>query len=159
MKRFHVHVGVANLDQSIAFYSSLFGTEPTTTKADYAKWILEDPRVNFAISSKAGVNLGVEHLGIQAENADELSDIYAKLQASGRPVLNEGEAQCCYAQSSKNWVTDPDGVIWEAFHSHGELTSYGEKLDINAIQAHAEKRGAPYCAPKTELPASAPGCG
>lgn len=149
MKRFHVHVGVSDLGQSIAFYSQLFGQSPSVAKPDYAKWMLDDPRVNFAISSKAGVELGVEHLGIQAENPDELADVYSKLQASGRPVLDEGEAQCCYAQSTKNWVTDPDGVIWEAFHSHGEMTNYGDKLDIEAIKENAEKGVAPCCTPNT----------
>jgi catechol 2,3-dioxygenase-like lactoylglutathione lyase family enzyme len=133
MKRFHVHVGVADLNQSIAFYSGLFGAEPSVKKPEYAKWMLDDPRVNFAISTKTGDKLGIEHLGIQAENAQELGDVYAKLQASGRPVLDEGEAQCCYAQSTKNWVTDPDGVIWEAFHSHGELTDYGNAPNLAAL--------------------------
>jgi catechol 2,3-dioxygenase-like lactoylglutathione lyase family enzyme len=149
MKRFHVHVGVSDLDHSIAFYSGLFGAEPSVTKPDYAKWMLDDPRVNFAISSKAGVDLGVEHLGIQAEDPAELADVYSKLQASGRPVLDEGEAQCCYAQSTKNWVTDPDGIIWEAFHSHGEMTNYGDKLDIAAVKANAAPAVAPCCTPNS----------
>jgi catechol 2,3-dioxygenase-like lactoylglutathione lyase family enzyme len=148
MKRFHVHTGVADLDSSIAFYSDLFGAAPNVAKPDYAKWMLDDPRVNFAISSKPGMAHGIEHLGIEAESPEELADIYDKLERSGRPVFDEGEAKCCYAKSTKNWVADPDGVIWEAFHTHGDLTSYGEKLDTDAIIAAA-----------TAKPAQAPRCG
>ena len=169
MKRFHVHVGVENLNQSIAFYSGLFGAEPSVTKPDYAKWMLDDPRVNFAISAGEKVTPGIEHLGIQAESPDELGEIYDRLQSAGRPVFDEGETQCCYAQSTKNWVTDPDGVIWEAFHSHGESTDYGDKIDIAAIARSDNAADGQCCTPqiaqtvhnvpKSDIAASAACCG
>ena len=115
MKRLHVHVGVKDLDQSIRFYSTLFGADPTVTKDDYAKWMLDDPRVNFAISSNHHAAKGIEHLGIQAENNDELAEVYGRLKAADRPVLEEGASTCCYAKSEKSWISDPDGIVWEAF--------------------------------------------
>jgi len=136
MKRMHLHVGVADLDASISFYTGLFGTEPTVAKADYAKWMLEDPRVNFAISSKHDAVKGIEHIGIQSETPEELGEVYARLEAAGRPVLEEGATTCCYAKSEKSWITDPDGVVWEAFLTNGEATVYGDKLQVaNAHQA------------------------
>ena len=125
MKRLHVHVGVSDLDRSIGFYSALFDAEPTVVKDDYAKWMLDDPRVNFAISSGNHARTGIEHLGIQAENADELSQVYGRLKAADRPVYDEGATTCCYARSEKSWIADPDGVVWEAFHTNGEATVYG----------------------------------
>ena len=140
MKRMHVHVGVENLDRSIDFYSTLFDTRPMVVKSDYAKWMLEDPRVNFAISSGRHAAGGVEHLGIQVEDGAELSEVYGRLKSAGRPVLEEGETTCCYARSEKSWVTDPDGVIWETFHTTGEATVYGDSptLDILAAPASTE---------------------
>ena len=135
MKRMHLHVGVTDLDTSIAFYTGLFGAEPTVAKSDYAKWMLDDPRVNFAISSKDHTEKGIEHIGIQAETLDELGEIYGRLKAAGRPVLEEGSTTCCYAQSDKNWITDPDGVVWEAFLTNGEATVYGDKMQV--ANAHA----------------------
>ena len=111
MKRLHVHVGVEDLDRSIGFYSTLFGARPTVVKPDYAKWMLDDPRVNFAISSGRDTPRGIEHLGIQVEDGAELSEVYGRLKVAGRPVLEEGRTTCCYAQSEKSWVSDPDGVI------------------------------------------------
>lgn len=134
MKRLHVHVGVADLDQSIGFYSTLFGAKPTVTKPDYAKWMLEDPRVNFAISA-ANEYKGVEHLGIQVDDQAELGEVYGRLKVADRPVAEEGCTTCCYAKSEKSWVSDPDGVLWEAFHTTGESTVYGENLDLTAITA------------------------
>ena len=125
MKRLHLHVGVGDLDASIAFYSALFDAEPSVAKSDYAKWMLDDPRVNFAISTGQHMQTGISHLGIQAETADELSDVYARLEKAGRPVLEEGETTCCYAQSEKSWVADPDGIAWETFLTHGAATHYG----------------------------------
>ncbi len=154
MKRFHVHVGVSDLDQSIAFYSSLFGAEPGVTKPDYAKWMLDDPRVNFAISSEHHATKGIEHLGIQAENEGELADVFRRLQAAGRPVLEEGVTTCCYAKSEKSWISDPDGVVWEAFHTNGEATIYGDSAPIDAVSANAAVSAC--CAPA--LP-STKGCG
>ena len=126
MKRFHVHVAVEDLERSIHFYSGLFGAPPSVTKPDYAKWMLDDPRVNFAISMR-GAKPGVEHLGIQAEDKAELAEVFGRLESAGGPVLAEGETSCCYAKSEKNWVTDPQGVPWEAFLTVGESTTYGKE--------------------------------
>lgn len=155
MKRLHVHVGVDNLDQSIAFYSSLFGNEPSVTKSDYAKWMLEDPRVNFAISCKEGAAKGVEHLGIQVEDGAELADVYGRLKVAGGPVLEEGATTCCYAKSEKSWITDPDGVVWEAFLTHGESTVYGDSPDLEQL-ASDNAAATACCAPKVE--ATPKGC-
>jgi catechol 2,3-dioxygenase-like lactoylglutathione lyase family enzyme len=126
MKRLHVHVGVNDLANSLRFYSSLFGTPPTVVKDDYAKWMLEDPRVNFAISSGNHARKGIEHLGIQVESTEELSEVYGRLKSADRPVLEEGQTTCCYSKSEKSWISDPDGVVWEAFLTNGEATTYGE---------------------------------
>ena len=133
MKRLHLHVGVSDLDGSIAFYSTLFGAAPTTQKADYAKWMLDDPRVNFAISSGHHAARGIEHLGIQAESTEELSEVYGRLKAADRPVLEEGQTTCCYAKSEKSWVADPDGVVWEAFFTNGEATTYGDSPALGTL--------------------------
>jgi catechol 2,3-dioxygenase-like lactoylglutathione lyase family enzyme len=133
MKRFHVHVGVEDLDVSIAFYSGLFGSAPTVAKPDYAKWMLDDPRVNFAISQKDGAGKGVEHLGFQVEDAAELAEVYGRLKTANAPVLEEGATTCCYAKSEKSWIADPDGVVWEAFLTNGESTVYGDGPDLAAI--------------------------
>ena len=154
MKRMHVHVGVKNLDQSIAFYSTLFGAEPTVTKADYAKWMLEDPCVNFAISSGHHAVKGIEHLGIQVENTDELAEVYGRLQTADRPVLEEGATTCCYAKSEKSWISDPDGVVWETFLTNSEATIYGDKTDLTAASLHASNDTC--CAPA--MPAATPSC-
>jgi len=118
MKRFHVHVGVNDLEQSIRFYAGLFGTEPTVRKDDYAKWMIDDPRVNFAISRRSGGKPGVNHLGLQAESPEELSAIRAGFAAAdSSSLVDEPNAHCCYATSDKHWVTDPQGLAWEAFHT------------------------------------------
>lgn len=147
MKRFHVHVGVKDLDQSIGFYSTLFGAEPTVIKHDYAKWMLDDPRVNFAISAGHHAVKGIEHLGIQVDTTEELQQVYGNLEKAGRPVLEEGATTCCYAKSEKSWISDPDGVVWEAFHTSGEATHYGESpaLDAASINAAAGQCCAPSC--------------
>lgn len=139
MKRLHVHVGVADLDQSIQFYSTLFAAEPTVIKSDYAKWMLEDPRVNFAISSGQHAAKGIEHLGIQVESPDELADVYGRLQAADAPVLEEGATTCCYAKSEKSWIADPDGVVWEAFFTNGEATVYGDSPTLSALSTNASE--------------------
>ena len=136
MKRLHVHVGVNDLKQSIGFYSTLFGAQPTVVKHDYAKWMLDDPRVNFAISSGNHAAKGIEHLGIQAESADELAEVYGRLKSADRPVLEEGATTCCYAKSEKSWISDPDGVVWEAFYTNGEATVYGESPELTALSAN-----------------------
>jgi hypothetical protein len=109
MKRFHVHVAVGNLKQSIGFYSALFAAEPSVIKADYAKWMLDDPRVNFAISTR-GRQPGLDHLGIQAETSDELREIYSRLRKADGPVVEQGQTSCCYAKSEKSWIDDPAGI-------------------------------------------------
>lgn len=133
MKRLHVHVAVEDLARSIRFYSTLFGSEPIAVKDDYAKWMLEDPRVNFAISSGADERSGIEHLGIQVESTDELAQVYGRLKAADRPVLEEGKTTCCYARSEKSWIADPDGVIWEAFLTTGEATLYGDSPELGTL--------------------------
>ena len=123
MNRFHVHLNVANLDASIRFYSELFATQPAVRKDDYAKWMLEDPRVNFAIST-VGRAPGIDHLGIQVDSAEELRSLGERLDAAGGSVVPEDATVCCYAKSDKLWTEDPQGVRWESFHTHGEATSY-----------------------------------
>jgi catechol 2,3-dioxygenase-like lactoylglutathione lyase family enzyme len=125
MKRLHVHVAVERLDQSVGFYSTLFGASPTVLKADYAKWMLDDPRVNFAISQR-GVATGLDHLGIQVESDEELRVLAGRLKAAGETTRDQESAACCYAQSNKSWVNDPSGVRWETFFTFGEATAYGE---------------------------------
>ena len=134
MKRFHVHVAVEDLAQSVQFYSTLFAAEPTVRESDYAKWMLEDPRVNFAIS-KRGANAGVQHLGIQVEDAAELAQAYDRLKRADRPVLDEGMTTCCYARSEKQWIADPQGVAWETFLTHGRSTVYGADGAVAALAA------------------------
>ncbi len=124
MKRFHVHVGVADLDASIRFYSTLFAAEPDVRKPDYAKWMLDNPRVNFAISRGRGA-VGIHHLGIQAEDRAELGEVYDRLERANRPTLKEGKTACCYAKSDKSWITDPQGVSWETFLTFGDGTHNG----------------------------------
>jgi len=125
MKRMHVHVAVENLQQSIGFYSALFDAQPVVIKPDYAKWILDDPRVNFAISTR-GRGPGLDHLGIQVENKTELNDVYARLREAGGTIIEQGETTCCYAKSEKSWIDDPSGIAWETFHTTGESTDYGD---------------------------------
>ena len=126
MKRLHVHVAVDELARSVRFYSMLFGTEPTVLKPDYAKWMLDDPRVNLAISER-GAKPGLEHLGIQVEDADELGEVYGRLRAADAPVFEEGSTACCYARSEKAWISDPSGIAWETFLTTGEHTTYGDE--------------------------------
>ncbi len=123
MKRFHVHVAVSNLDQSIQFYSTLFGQPPTVKHDDYAKWMLDDPRINFAISHRSQVT-GIEHLGLQAEAPEELTALTARLRDANVAVQDETATTCCYAQSDKGWVHDPDGIAWESFYTFGSATTY-----------------------------------
>jgi catechol 2,3-dioxygenase-like lactoylglutathione lyase family enzyme len=147
MKRLHVHVSVSDLDQSIRFYSTLFAVEPTVKKPDYAKWMLEDPRVNFAISTHSGRAPGVDHLGIQVEDGDELQVVFGRLNEAEGPVLEVGKTTCCYAKSEKNWITDPAGVPWEAFLTTGESTVYGTSARRAQVSAPASEGGA-CCGPK-----------
>jgi len=133
MKRMHVHVGVDDLDRSIRFYSTLFAAEPAVVKDDYAKWMLDDPRVNFAISAGKHDRKGIEHLGIQVESADELGEVYGRLKAADAPVLEEGRTTCCYAKSEKSWIADPDGIVWETFLTDGEATTYGASPALGTL--------------------------
>lgn len=133
MKRLHVHVGVDDLAKSIGFYSTLFAAEPAVVKEDYAKWMLDDPRVNFAISAGNHAKKGIEHLGVQTESTDELAEVYGRLKAADGPVLEEGQTTCCYAKSEKSWISDPDGVVWEAFFTNGEATTYGESPVLGTL--------------------------
>ena len=130
MKRLHVHVSVDDLAQSIRFYSTLFAAEPTVVKDDYAKWMLDDPRANFAISTRAGnrpgIVAGISHLGIQVEDEGELTEVYDRLSRADRPIVEAKGTTCCYAQSDKQWIADPQGVPWETFFTYGEATVYGE---------------------------------
>jgi len=142
MKRLHLHLSVEDLDQSIRFYSALFAAEPAVRKPDYAKWLLDDPRVNLAISTR-GKTPGLDHLGIQVETPAELQEVYGRLRAADRPVLEEGATTCCYAKSEKAWIADPDGVAWETFHTTGESTVYGDGVDLGVVRV---KQGA-CCAP------------
>jgi catechol 2,3-dioxygenase-like lactoylglutathione lyase family enzyme len=136
MKRLHVHVGVDDIATSARFYSTLFGSEPTVTRPDYVKWMLDDPRVNFAISTRSGTS-GLDHLGIQVETEEELNAVYDRLKQADRPVLDEGATTCCYAKSRKSWITDPQGVSWETFLTTGDSTVYGDSVDLGPIRVAA----------------------
>ena len=133
MNRLHVHVGVSDLESSVRFYSTLFAVEPTVLKHDYAKWMLDDPRVNFAISTGQERGTGVRHLGIQAATLEDLDAVYGRLEEAERPVLEEGRTTCCYAKSEKSWIADPDGVVWEAFFTDGEATTYGDSPELGTL--------------------------
>jgi catechol 2,3-dioxygenase-like lactoylglutathione lyase family enzyme len=141
MKRFHVHVAVPDLASSIRFYSTLFGAEPSVTKDDYAKWMLEDPRVNFAVSQR-GADIGVNHLGFQVDSGEELEALHTQLEAADRGVVAETGANCCYAKSDKYWVKDPAGIAWESFHTLGSIPLFGG-TDVEQDGANA------CCAPIT----------
>lgn len=145
MKRLHVHISVHDLGESVRFYSQLFAAEPAVRKDDYAKWMLEDPRVNFAISQRDG-RPGVQHLGIQVEDRAELAEVYERLRCAEGPVIEEGETTCCCARSEKSWIDDPQGVQWETFLTTGESAVYG----WDEIRPESEKLaeaacGAPSC--------------
>lgn len=160
MKRFHVHMHVNDLDKNIAFYSALFNQLPTRTEGDYAKWMLEDPPVNFAISTR-GTSTGLDHLGFQVSSADELGALKAQAQAADMALLDEGETTCCYARSDKYWITDPQGVAWEQFHTLGNIPVFNEATAPTATAccapAPAATSASACCSPGT-APASAAGC-
>jgi catechol 2,3-dioxygenase-like lactoylglutathione lyase family enzyme len=144
MKRMHVHVSVEDLQSSIGFYSALFAAEPAVVKPDYAKWMLEDPRVNFAISTR-GRQPGLDHLGIQVESKDELHEVYARLRKAGSEIIEQGETACCYAKSEKSWIDDPAGIAWETFHTTGESIDYGNGTGERVARVAGEKA---CCVPK-----------
>ena len=144
MKRFHVHTHVENLQASIAFYSKLFGAEPTRIEFDYAKWMLEDPRVNFAISTR-GSKPGIDHLGFQTDTEEELVELKARAGAADMALLDEGATTCCYAKSEKHWITDPQGIAWEHFHTLGDIPVFSERKGVTASPA---KEASACCAPR-----------
>jgi len=131
MKRLHVNISVSDLESSVGFYNSLFDAEPTVLKEDYAKWMLDDPRVNFAITTR-GERKGLDHLGIQVENDEELGEVYSRLKTAGAPMIEEGATTCCYANSEKSWIFDPDSIAWETFLTLGESPVYGTDMVKNA---------------------------
>jgi catechol 2,3-dioxygenase-like lactoylglutathione lyase family enzyme len=143
MKRFHVHVHVDDLSKSIAFYSKLFAAEPTRVEGDYAKWMLDDPRINFAISTR-GCAVGVDHLGFQVDDASELAELKARAEAADMALLDERETTCCYVRSDKHWITDPQGIAWEHFHSLGNIPVFSEDNKENAATEDSA-----CCAPRT----------
>ena len=146
MKRFHAHLHVDDLSQSIAFYSKLFAAAPTRVEADYAKWMLEDPRVNFAISTR-GAKPGLDHFGLQTDDAAELAELKARAEAADMALLDEGNTTCCYARSEKHWVTDPQGIAWEHFHTLGDIPVFNEAAPSSAPGA--------CCTPSAAAPAPA----
>lgn len=146
MKRFHVHLNVAHIENSVKFYNQLFGATPSVHKSDYAKWMLDDPRVNFAISSRPAA-LGIDHLGLQAENAAELNEIGARLQAADSVVLAEAGTTCCYARSDKFWAEDPQGLRWESFHTHADATTYYSPEALATTAPNKATSGAACCGP------------
>ncbi len=136
MKRFHVHAHVEDLKASIDFYSKMFAAAPTRVEADYAKWMLEDPRINFAISTRGG-KPGIDHLGLQVDDAGELGELKARAQAADMTLLDEGETTCCYARSDKHWITDPQGIAWEQFHTLDSIPVFSETPRTSADAAAA----------------------
>ncbi len=128
MKRFHIHVGVKSIEESVQFYSTLFGQKPTKLKEDYAKWMLEDPRLNFAISTRTNTK-GVDHVGIQVETPTELTEITDRLKQADLGVYDEGETTCCYAESNKAWVEDPSGVAWETYQNMGDAEIFSKSVE------------------------------
>jgi hypothetical protein len=153
MKRLHVHVSVDDLSQSIRFYSTLFAAGPTVVKPDYAKWMLDDPRVNFAISKLDGRTAGISHLGIQAEDETELAEVYDRLSRAERPIVEAKGTSCCYARSDKQWIADPQGVPWETFFTYGEATVYGEG---SLAELNEANQRAVCCEPSFAEPAADP---
>lgn len=152
MKRLHVHVAVQDIPQSIGFYSALFAAQPSVVKPDYAKWMLDDPRVNFAISTR-GREPGLDHLGIQVEDQTELKDVYGRLRDAGADIFEQGQTACCYANSEKSWIEDPAGISWETFLTTGESAVYGDGSGEHAPRIAHEKQDS-CCSPKAAAPAS-----
>jgi hypothetical protein len=153
MNRFHVHLHVEDLGKSIGFYSKLFAAEPTRIEADYAKWMLEDPRINFAISTR-GTTPGIDHLGFQTDSAEELGALKARAEAADMALLDSGETTCCYARSDKHWITDPQGIAWEQFHTLGNIALFNE-----ALPAPASTSGSCCAPPVSAVAAPTATCG
>jgi catechol 2,3-dioxygenase-like lactoylglutathione lyase family enzyme len=150
MKRFHVHISVEDLDANVQFYSTAFGAAPTVLKPDYAKWMVDDPRINFVIS-KRGLKPGIDHLGIQVESGAELASLREQVAAAEIPALDQTNTVCCYARSDKYWITDPQGVAWETFHTLDSVPVYGESLQVRQTACCSP-------APKTSQPANSSTC-
>ena len=154
MKRMHVHVSVADIPNAIQFYSALFESQPTVIKPDYAKWMLDEPRVNFAVSTR-GRQPGLDHLGIQVENRDELREVYVRLQQAGGDIIEQGQTSCYYAKSEKSWIDDPAGISWETFLTTGESTDYGDGTGERVARVAHEKA---CCEPQVTAAVAACGC-
>jgi catechol 2,3-dioxygenase-like lactoylglutathione lyase family enzyme len=150
MKRLHIHVGVENIEESVRFYSALFGAEPVKTKADYAKWLLDDPHVNFAISTRANVK-GIDHLGIQVDDETELTALRGRIEAANLPAIDEGETVCCYAKSDKSWVQDPAGIAWEAYRTMEDAEMFsGKAASGESACCTPQTIGTPNCCEPSE---------
>lgn len=159
MKRMHIHVGVKNIEESVRFYNALFGAEPAKLKPDYAKWMLEDPHLNFAISTRAK-KPGLDHMGLQVDDAGELNALRDQMSAANISTHSDGETTCCYAKSEKSWVEDPNGIAWEAYHTMEDAQIYsGNDAVSEAACCVPETLQGVCCAPKPELAADAPCCG
>ena len=160
MKRLHIHVGVKDLSDSVRFYNALFGAEPVKLESDYAKWMLDDPLVNFAISTRAE-KTGVDHMGIQVDNADELGVLREHMSKANISTHSEGETTCCYARSEKSWVEDPNGIAWEAYHTMADAQVYhgaDDAQEASVACCTPETTQGTCCAPKPELAADAACC-
>ena len=155
MKRMHIHVGVESLDQSIKFYSALFGEQPVKAKTDYAKWMLDDPRINFAISTRSGT-AGVDHLGLQVDQEGELQELRERLKSADISVFDQGETVCCYARSDKSWVEDPSGIAWEAYKTMEDVQLFSASASPEEkVCCTPETKGQPDCSEPSE---KAAGC-
>jgi catechol 2,3-dioxygenase-like lactoylglutathione lyase family enzyme len=155
MKRFHVHIAVDDLEANIRFYSTVFGTPPTVSKPDYAKWMIEEPRINFAISNR-GAKTGLDHLGFQVDSNEELGELRQKVADAEIAALDQPQSECCYARSDKYWITDPQGIAWETYHTLGEVEVYGVDMPKATKAADAAAKKAPCCAPKANVANAAP---
>ena len=157
MKRFHLHLHVDNLAASVGFYSKLFAAPPTRVEADYAKWMLEDPRINFAISTR-GAQAGIDHLGFQTDSTEELAELKARASAADMALLDEGQTTCCYARSDKHWVTDPQGIAWEHFHTLENIPVFSEAPMGNQASACCAGDSPTAKAQAAAAPAAVGGC-
>ena len=150
MKRLHIHIGVENIEQALPFYTTLFGADPVKTKPDYAKWLLDDPCVNFAISTRPSKK-GVDHLGIQVDGNGELDEVRGRIKSAGLPAFDEGETVCCYAKSDKTWVQDPAGVAWETYRTMEDAEIYGKNpVMSDSACCTPETKGTPNCCEPSE---------
>ncbi|SCY29487.1 Glyoxalase/Bleomycin resistance protein/Dioxygenase superfamily protein [Nitrosospira sp. Nl5] len=145
MKRFHVHIAVDDLDANIRFYSTVFGAPPSVTKADYAKWMIEEPRINFAISNR-GAKTGLDHLGFQVDSDAELGELRRGVAEAEIAALDQPRTKCCYARSDKYWIVDPQGIAWETYHTLGEVEIYGTDVPKARIEPKPHEAGA-CCVP------------